>query len=42
MTITVDLVKPSPAKEVQPATGAVTVLLCHHSVSPLHVNNCLV
>ncbi len=34
---------PSPAEEVQPATGAVdTVLLCHHWISPLHFNNCLV
>ncbi len=34
---------PSSAKEVQPATGAAdTVLLCHHWIRPLHVNNCLV
>ncbi len=34
---------PSPAEEVQPATGAVdTVLLYHHWMRPLHVNNCLV
>ncbi len=34
---------PSPAKEVQPATGAAeTVLLCHHWIRPLHINNCLV
>ncbi len=33
----------SPAEEVQPATGAVvTVLLCHHWIRPLHVNNFLV
>ncbi len=32
-----------PAEEVQPATGAAdTVLLCHHWICPLHVNNCLV
>ncbi len=30
-------------KEVQPATEAAeTVLLCHHWISPLHFNNCLV
>ncbi len=35
--------KASPAEKVQPATGAAeTVLLCHHWISPLHVNNCLV
>ncbi len=34
---------PSPDEEVQPATGAAeTVLLCHHWIRPLHVNNCLV
>ncbi len=34
---------PSPAEEVQPATGtADTVLLCHHWISSLHINNCLV
>ncbi len=34
---------PLVAEEVQPATGAVdTVLLCHHWISPLHINNCLV
>ncbi len=34
---------PSPAEEVQPATGAAEkVLLCHHWIHPLHVNNCLV
>ncbi len=33
----------SPAEEVQPATGTVdTVLLCHHWIRPLHINNCLV
>ncbi len=38
-----DVVLPSPAEEVQPATGAAeTVLLCHHWICPLHVNNCLV
>ncbi len=32
-----------PAEEVQPATGAAeTVLLCHHWISALHINNCLV
>ncbi len=32
-----------PAEEVQPATGAAdTVLLSHHWIRPLHVNNCLV
>ncbi len=30
-------------EKVQPATGAAeTVLLCHHWIRPLHVNNCLV
>ncbi len=30
-------------EEVQPATGTVdTVLLCHHWIRPLHVNNCRV
>ncbi len=34
---------PLVAEEVQPATGAVdTVLLCHHWISPLLINNCLV
>ncbi len=38
-----EVIVPSPAEEVQPATGAAeTVLLCHHWISPLHVNNCLV
>ncbi len=38
-----EAVLPSPAEEVQPATGAAeTVLLCHHWIHPLHVNNCLV
>ncbi len=38
-----EAVLPSPAEEVQPATGAVdTVLLCHHWIHPLHVNSCLV
>ncbi len=38
-----EVVLPSPAEEVQPATGAAdTVLLSHHWIHPLHVNNCLV
>ncbi len=38
-----EAVLPSPAEEVQPATGAVyTVLLCHHWICPLHVNNRMV
>ncbi len=38
-----EAVLPSPGEDVQPATGAVdTVLLCHHWIRPLHVNNCLV
>ncbi len=38
-----EVVLPSPAEEVQPATGAAeTILLCHHRICPLHVNNCLV
>ncbi len=38
-----EVVLPSPAEEVQPATGAAeTVLLCHHWIRPLHINNCLV
>ncbi len=38
-----EVVLPSPAEEVQPATGAAeTVLLCHPWIRPLHVNNCLV
>ncbi len=38
-----EAVLPSPAEEVQPATGAVdTVRICHHWIHPLHVNNCLV
>ncbi len=38
-----EAVLPSPAEEVQPATRAVdTVLICHHWIHPLHVNNCLV
>ncbi len=38
-----EAVLPSPAEEVQPATGAaVTVVLCHYWICPLHVNNCLV
>ncbi len=38
-----EVVFPSPAEEVQPATGAAeTVLLLHHWICPLHVNNCLV
>ncbi len=32
-----------PAEEVQPSTGAAeNVLLCHHWIRPLHINNCLV
>ncbi len=38
-----EVVLPSPAEEVQPATGAAnTVLLCHHWIRLLHINNCLV
>ncbi len=38
-----EAVLPLPAEEVQLATGAVdTVLLCHHWIHPLHINNCLV
>ncbi len=38
-----EAVLPSPAEEVQPATGAAeTVLLCHHWIRPLHINNCLI
>ncbi len=38
-----EVVLPSPAEEVKLATGAAeTVLLCHHWIRPLHVNNCLV
>ncbi len=38
-----EAVLPSPAEEVQPATGAAeTVLLCHHWIRPLHINNYLV
>ncbi len=38
-----EAVLPSPAEEVQPATGAADiVLLCHHWIRPLNVNNCLV
>ncbi len=38
-----ETVLPSPAEEVQPATGAAdTVLLYHHWIHPLHINNCLV
>ncbi len=38
-----EAVRPLPAEEVKPATGSVdTVLLCHHWISPLHINNCLV
>ncbi len=37
-----EVVLPSPAEDVQPATGAAeTVLLCHHWIRPLHINNCL-
>ncbi len=36
-------VLPLPAEEVKPTTGAAdTVILCHHWICPLHVNNCLV
>ncbi len=39
----VEIVLPSPAEEVQLATGAFkTVLLSHHWIRPLHINNCLV
>ncbi len=38
-----EAVLPSPAEEVQPATGAAeTVILHHHWIRPLHFNNCLV
>ncbi len=38
-----EVVLPSPAEEVQPATGAAeTVLLCYHWIRPLRVINCLV
>ncbi len=38
-----EVVLPSPAEEVQPATRAAdTVLLSHHWIRPLHVNNGLV
>ncbi len=38
-----EVVLPSPAEKVQPATGAAeTFLLCHHRIRPLHVNNSLV
>ncbi len=38
-----EVVLPSPAEEVQPATAAAdTVLLCHHWIHPLHINNFLV
>ncbi len=38
-----EAVLPSPAEEVQPATGAAEICLsCHHWISPLHINNCLV
>ncbi len=38
-----EAVLPSPAEDVQPATGAAeTVLLCYHWIRPLHVNICLV
>ncbi len=38
-----EVVLPPPAEKVQPATGAAEkVLLCHHWIRPLHVNNCLV
>ncbi len=38
-----EVVLPLPGEEVQPATGAAdSVLLCHHWIHPLNVNNCLV
>ncbi len=38
-----EAVLPSPAEEVQPATGAAdSVLLCHHRVCPVFIYNCLV
>ncbi len=38
-----EAVLPSPADEVQPATGAAeNFLLCYHWIRPLHINNCLV
>ncbi len=38
-----EVVLPSPAEEVQPATEAAeTVLLRHHWIHPLHFNNCLI
>ncbi len=38
-----EVVFPSPAEKVQPATEAAdTVIICHHWTSHLHVNNCLV
>ncbi len=38
-----EAVLPSPAEEVQPATGAAdTILFCHDLICPLHINNCLV
>ncbi len=38
-----EVVLPSPAEKVQPATGAAeTVLICYHWIRPLHFNNCLV
>ncbi len=40
---TAEAVFPLTAEEVQPATGAAeAVLLCHHWIRPLHVNNRLV
>ncbi len=38
-----EVVLPSPAEEVQPTQELLkTVLLCHHWIRPLHINNCLV
>ena len=38
-----EVVLPSPAEEIQPATGAAeTVLLSRHWVCPVHFNNCVV
>ncbi len=38
-----EAVLPLRAEEVQPATGAIDIVLhCHHWIRPLHVNNCLV
>ncbi len=37
-----EAVLPSPAEDVQPATGAADTVFCHHWLCPLHVNNCLI